>query len=334
MPAPVAPSKSMPVEVAVVSSLPSSPLSSSAVKELGGDSFSQYTVEPLRRSRVRELLCEPAAEFFGVMILVIFGSGVNCAVTLSSSPSSVLGPPKGDWLSVSFGWAVGIGLGAWVSGSISGGHINPAVTLAMATLRDFPWRKVPLYIVAQLLGGICGAGIVYGNYIHAIDAFEGGRNVRTLATAGLFGTFAADYLTNVSAFFEEFLGTAMLLLAICAATDKRKGPASAERVPMILFMTLLGVSVSIGAQTGFALNPARDLGPRMLTAMVGYGAQVFNFRHQYWIWCGVMSPILGALVGVSLYDFLFYTGPESIFNRRSRGTYNNEKRSLDAQSAV
>lgn len=73
----------------------------------------------------------------------------------------------------------------------------------MATLRDFPWRKVPLYIVAQLLGGICGAGIVYANYIHAIDAFEGGRHVRTLATAGLFGTFSADYLTNVSAFFEE-----------------------------------------------------------------------------------------------------------------------------------
>lgn len=144
---------------------------------------------------------------------------------------------------MSFGWAVGefipihtypceiltflsgIGLGAWISGSISGGHINPAVTIAMATLRDFPWRKVPLYILAQFLGGICGAGIVYANYIHAIDAFEGGRNVRTLATAGLFGTFAvgsvlskyaeksqsssilpqADYLTNISAFFEEVI---------------------------------------------------------------------------------------------------------------------------------
>lgn len=86
----------------------------------------------------------------------------------------------------------GLGLGGWVAGSISGGHINPAVTLAMATLRGFPWRKVPGYILAQLLGGICGAGIVYGNYIHAIDAYEGGRNVRTLATAGLFGTFAVS----------------------------------------------------------------------------------------------------------------------------------------------
>ena len=120
-----------------------------------------------------------------------------------------------DWLSVSFGWAVGkfaawyshdewltilsgIGLGVFVSGSISGGHINPAVTLAMATLRDFPWRKVPFYILAQLLGGICGAAIVYGDYIHAIDAFEGGRDIRTLATAGFFGTFAVSYAISVS----------------------------------------------------------------------------------------------------------------------------------------
>ena len=88
----------------------------------------------------------------------------------------------------------GLSLGAWISGSISGGHINPAVTIAMATLRDFPWRKVPLYIIAQLLGGICGAGIVYADYIHAIDAFEGGRDVRTLATAGLFGTYAVSTL--------------------------------------------------------------------------------------------------------------------------------------------
>lgn len=88
----------------------------------------------------------------------------------------------------------GLSLGGWISGSVSGGHINPAVTIAMATLRDFPWRKVPLYIVAQLLGGICGAGIVYADYIHAIDAFEGGRHVRTLATAGLFGTYAVNLL--------------------------------------------------------------------------------------------------------------------------------------------
>ena len=98
-----------------------------------------------------------------------------------------------DTLSADFGWAVGLALGAWVAGAVSQGHINPAVTLAMATFRPraFPWRKVPAYVFAQLLGGICGAGIVYANYIHAIDLVEGGRHVRTVpGTASLFGTYA------------------------------------------------------------------------------------------------------------------------------------------------
>ncbi|KAI0085571.1 aquaporin-like protein [Irpex rosettiformis] len=254
-------------------------------------------------ARKRGIFPELAAEFFGVLILVVFGTGVNCAVTLSSNPGSVLGPPKGDWVSVSFGRAAGIGLGVWISSRISAGHVNPAATLAMAIIREFSWKKVPLYVFAQLLGGICGAGIVYGNYIHAIDAFEGGRHIRTLATAGLFDPPAADYLTNISAFFEEFLGTAILLFAICSARDKREGTDSqeptgihgdtAERAAIVAFITILGISISIGAQTGFSLNPARDLGPRILTAMVGYGRQV----------------------GVSAYDFFFYTGKDSIFNK-------------------
>lgn len=86
----------------------------------------------------------------------------------------------------------GTALGVWISGGISGGHINPAVTIALATFRDFPWRKVPIFIFAQVMGGICGAGVIYANYIHAIDIVEGGRHVRTLATAGIFSTYAVS----------------------------------------------------------------------------------------------------------------------------------------------
>ena len=100
-------------------------------------------------------------------------------------------PRQQDYLSVNFGFAVGIALGVWVTEGISKSHINPAVTIAMATFRDFPWRMVPLYILAQVLGGLCGAGIVYANYIHAIDLVEGGRHIRTVpGTAGMFGTYA------------------------------------------------------------------------------------------------------------------------------------------------
>lgn len=89
-------------------------------------------------------------------------------------------------------------MGVWISGGISGGHINPAVTIALAVFRDFPWRKVPVYIFAQVMGGVCGAGIAYVNYIHAIDLFEGGRHIRTMATANLFATYAVSISLVVS----------------------------------------------------------------------------------------------------------------------------------------
>jgi len=287
------------------------------------DSTSGYTPYPNRWSRVRDFICEPVAEFFGVMILIIFGNGVNCQVILSANPD-VSPSPKGEYVSISLGWGTGLALGVWVAGGISGGHINPAVTLALATFRRFPWRKVPFYIFAQLLGGICGAGIIYANYFHAINIVEGGRGIRTVpGTAGLFATYALDYMTNVSCFFDEFLGTAVLLIVICAITDRVNGASYAGLVPFALFVTFYGLAASIGMQTGFAFNPARDLGPRILTAMVGYGGAVFTYRHQYWLWCAILGPILGALVGTLLYDTFLFKGSESILN-----TPNSEARKL------
>ncbi|TFK73626.1 aquaporin [Pluteus cervinus] len=260
------------------------------------------------------MIREPVAEFLGVAILVIFGNGVDCQIVLSQNPT-VASFPRGDWTSLSFGWAAGTALGVWVSGGISGGHINPAVTLALATFRGFPWRKVPIYIFAQLLGGIVGAAIIYGNYIHAIDIVEGGRNVRTMATASLFSTYALDYMTNVSSFFEEFLGTAILLFVIFAMIDKKNMPPPAGLNPLLLFFLILAIGACIGMQTGYAINPARDLGPRILTSMVGYGKGVYTFRNQYWLWCPVIAPILGAQAGALLYDVLLYTGTDSPINR-------------------
>jgi len=177
---------------------------------------------PNRWAHIRSYIREPAAEFLGTMILIIFGNGVNCQVVLSSS-TAVASSPKGEYLSISFGWAIGTALGVWVSGGISGGHINPAVTLALATFRDFPWKKVPVYIISQLLGALTGATIIYWNYINAINAFEGGPNTRTLSTASLFSTYAADYMTNASCFWSEFIATAVLLLVVMAIGDKKNG---------------------------------------------------------------------------------------------------------------
>ncbi|KAF7334249.1 hypothetical protein MSAN_02386300 [Mycena sanguinolenta] len=252
-------------------------------------------------SRHRDTLREYVAEFLGVAILVIFGAGVNCQVLLSSA-AGVSSSPKGDYLAVSFGWAVGLCLGVWVASGISPAHINPAVTLAMATWRGFSWKKVPGFIFAQTLGGFVGAAIIYANYFHAINIFEGGAGIRTMKTAGAFGTFAAPYLTDVSAFFDEIIGTFMLVFVIVALTDKKSTAPPPGLFPLTIFLVILGISSSLGMQTGFALNPARDFGPRLLTAAVGYPATVFNSRHQYWLWGGIIAPVIGAQLAVAIYD--------------------------------
>ncbi|KAJ7018967.1 putative aquaporin 5 [Mycena alexandri] len=282
-------------------------------------------------SRCREILREPIAEFLGVAVLVIFGAGVNCQVLLSSA-SGVSSSPKGDYLSVCFGWAVGLSLGVWVSNGISPGHINPAVTLAMATWRGFSWKKVPGFILAQILGGFVGAALIYANYSHAIDIFEGGAGVRTMKTAGVFGAYAVDYLPNGSAFFSEALGTAVLVLVIIATTDAGRGAAvpPAGLFPLVIFVTLLGISAALGMQTSFSLNPARDFGPRLLSAAVGYRGAVFSYRSQYWLWTGVLGPVVGAQVAAGLYDLFLYNGPDGVVGKRTGGAKHGVNHATDA----
>ncbi|KAF8998104.1 aquaporin-like protein [Cyathus striatus] len=249
-------------------------------------------------------MTEYAGEFFGTMVLVIIGNGANCQVLLGSDSRT--------WTSLSFAWATAVAMGVWISG---GGHVNPAVTIAFSTWRSFPWRKVPGYVVAQLLGAIVGAAIVYATYFHAIDIVEGGHGVRTMKTAGLFGTFPVGYLTSVSCFFSEFLNTAILLFGILALTDTSRNTMPAGLLPIGVWILVYGIGAALGIQTGFALNPARDLGPRILTAMVGYGGQVFSTRHQYWIWTPIIATILGALAGTTVYDLFLYNGHESLANK-------------------
>ncbi|KAJ3513492.1 hypothetical protein NLJ89_g2913 [Agrocybe chaxingu] len=251
-----------------------------------------------------------------------------CQVFLSAN-TAVVATPRGDWLALNFGWGVGTAMGVWVSGGISGGHINPAITIALATFRGFPWKKVPIFILAQVLGGLVGAACVYGNYYHAINIVEGGVGVRTLGTAGLFSTYALPYMTNVSAFFDEFLGTAVLTIVVLAMGDRRNMQPPGGLAPLVLFLLVLGIGASLGMQTGYAINPARDLGPRIMTAMVGYGRQVFTFRNHYWIWCPVMGPILGALFGAFVYDAFLYTGDDSVINKPNAQA---RRRHLRAQS--
>lgn len=176
-------------------------------------------------------------------------------------------------------------LGVYVSG-ISGAHLNPAVTLANCVYRKFPWRKFPVYMLAQTLGAMCAAGVVYANYKSAIDVFEGGPNIRTVglptSSAGVFCTYPAAFLTKTGMFFSEFIASAILMFVIYALKDDGNlgaGPLT----PLMLCFLIFGLGACFGWETGYAMNLARDFGPRLMTYFLGYGHEVWA-AGGYYFW--------------------------------------------------
>lgn len=179
-------------------------------------------------------------------------------------------------------------LGVYVAGK-SGAHLNPAVTLANCVYRGHPWRKFPVYLFAQLLGAMAGAAIVYGNYKSAIDNFEGGSGIRTVtgpnATAGVFCTYPAAFMTRTGMFFSEVVASTILQFVIFAMADSNNIGAG-PLMPLGLFFLVFGIGACFGWETGYAINLARDFGPRLVTYMIGYGHEVWS-AGQYYFWVRV-----------------------------------------------
>ncbi|KAH9993586.1 aquaporin-like protein, partial [Russula vinacea] len=273
--------------------------------------FAQY---PNQWAKIREIIREPAMEMLGTMIFVLVGTGVNCQFALSAdvnlSPS-----PKGSYLGSNFAWACGAALGVWVGVGVSGGHINPTITLCKAVFRGLPWFKAFTYIFGQLMGAWLGSLIVFANYSRAIDIFEGGNGQLTLKSASFFSAYPLAYVSSANCFFDDFIGTFIFIFVVFTVADKSNSGLHFSLIPLAIFVVILGGGSAFGMQTGFAINPAVDLGPRIMTAMVGYGTQAFTFRHHYWIWGPVIAPCCGGLVAALLYDLFIFRGPESFVNR-------------------
>ncbi|KUL90094.1 hypothetical protein ZTR_02983 [Talaromyces verruculosus] len=243
------------------------------------------------------------------MILILFGDGVVAQVTLSKDQ-------RGDYQSISWGWGIAVMLGVYTSG-ISGAHINPAVTLANCLYRKFPWRKFPIYTLSQILGAMTGAAIVYANYKSAIDVYEGGPNIRTVpgydspnATAGIFATYPAPFMTKTGQFFSEFIASAILMFTIFAIKDDDNlgaGPLT----PLVLFFVIFGIGACFGWETGYAINLARDFGPRLVSYMIGYGHNVWA-AGNYYFWVPMVAPFCGTAFGGWLYDMFLYVGESPV----------------------
>ncbi|GAB7339942.1 hypothetical protein MBLNU457_6461t1 [Dothideomycetes sp. NU457] len=254
--------------------------------------------------RIRRRFREPLSEFMGTFFLIMFGDGVVAQVVLSNGE-------KGDYQSISWGWGIGVLLGVYASG-ISGAHINPAVTFANCVFRGFPWRKFPTYVLAQILGAFCASGVVYANYKSAIDVYEGGSNIRTVpgysehASAGIFCTYPADFMSTTGQFFSEFIASSVLMFCIYALKDDANIGAG-NLTPLGLFFVIFGIGACWGWETGYAINLARDFGPRLMSYFLGYGHEVWS-AGNYYFWVPMVAPFFGCTFGGFLYDVLIFTG--------------------------
>ena len=184
-------------------------------------------------------------------------------------------------------WGLGVMLGVYVAGD-SGGYLNPAITFTNCLFRGLPWRRFPIYFLAQFLGGFAGAGVVYINYIAAINNFEG-DGIRTVppsktATAGIFCTYPQAFLPRANMFFSEFIASTVLMFVILALKDDSNIGAG-SLFPLGLFFLIFGLGACFGYETGYALNLARDFGPRLMSYAVGYGHEVWSAGGYYFWVC-------------------------------------------------
>ena len=242
---------------------------------------------------------EAAAEFLGTFILIVFGSAVVAQVVLS-------GGSHGGYISINIAWGLAVTMGVYVSAGVSGAHLNPAVTLALAVHRQFPWRKVLPYCAAQMAGAFAASAVTFSTYREAFDRFDGGVRQVTgpHATAGIFATYPQDFLSNFpGGVVDQVVGTALLILVIFAIGDRRNSAPDAAIAPVLVGLLVVLVGMTFGFNAGYAINPARDLGPRLFTAVAGWGSEVFRAGHHWW-WVPIVGPCVGAVLGGAVYDVL------------------------------
>ena len=247
------------------------------------------------------------AEFLGTFVLMVFGLGVNAQVFLGDETF-------GNFFSVNLGWGVAVMLGVYTAGRITGGHLNPAVTIAMFVRGSLGISKVAPYIAAQFLAAFVASAVVFGVYSEQLAAYESSLQIpdgvaHHVETSGIFATYPRKYdngvqLSNTTGLIDQVLGTAMLLLCVCAISDDRNLAPRSNLGPLVVGSVVLMVGMSFGSNCGYAINPARDLGPRMFTAVAGWGGAVFSTPNGFWWLAPVVGPIVGGIAGVVAYDQL------------------------------
>jgi glycerol uptake facilitator protein len=274
--------------------------------------------------RITGLWGELFAEFLGTFVLIAFGDGVVAVAVAglpgsgrTSSPTTIF-DAAGDWLLITWGWAMAVAFAIWVAGGVSGAHLNPAVTLAFAVRRRFAWTKVLPYWGAQVLGCFTGAALVwlvYDNAINLINTVHGTPKSggQALTTFSIFATFPAGYFRGGygGPLIDQIVGTAFLVMLVVAVIDARNTAVGSNMAPLIIGFVVAAIGMSYGPNAGYAINPARDFGPRLLAFFAGWGHVALpgtyhalggpNFTAYFWV--PIVGPLIGGTIGVLIYDF-------------------------------
>ncbi|XP_002156497.1 aquaporin-9 [Hydra vulgaris] len=255
-------------------------------------------MDQLRGMKTPRLVREGLAEMMGTLILCVLGIGSIAQFVLAKQEF-------GGYWAVSWGWGLGVAYGIYWSGGVSGGHINPAVTLALAVCGRFKWSKLPLYWISQLVGAILGSGIVFAAYQDYMVEFVGHDGQYTKGnneTLGIWSSYPPDFISNMNGFSDQVLATAMFVGTIFAILDHKNIGVGANIAPFLIGLFVLTAGATFGINAGFGLNPARDLGPRIFISMVGWGSVPFSNHGHWWIY-SILGQLLGGVIGGVVYEF-------------------------------
>jgi glycerol uptake facilitator protein len=243
------------------------------------------------------MFSELLAESFGTFLLVLIGDGVVAMVVLSGGDAS--GEiAHGGYTNITIGWGLATTMAIYIASRISGAHLNPAVSISLAIYRDFPWRKVVPYIVAQTLGAFAAAALVYWNYLPAFEALDPGLE----KTANILTTLPTFPQVPFAGLLNQTIGTAILLLMMLAITDEQNEALSSNSAAALLGIVVVAIGMAFGDAHGYAINPARDLGPRLFTAVAGFRNNGLTDGDRIF-WVPIAGPILGGIIGSAAYDY-------------------------------
>nr|ATP75373.1 aquaporin [Dermatophagoides pteronyssinus] len=271
-----------------------------------------------RISKMPIFLREMLAEMVGTFLLILFGQGSIATYLLNRNSKIGI-----DLFSIAFTFGIGALAGISASMSISGGHLNPAVTLAFAISGRFPLSKVPHYFFGQYFGALLSSMVIFVTYYQSIKTYDNNQRIAyagdwfgnnqtrmaEIATGGIFATFPAPWNTVVSSLLDQIVATFLLVFSVLAVTNKR-AKLPDYLYPFMLGLVICGVVVAFGLQCGAALNPARDLAPRLFLLISGYGFDSFRpVDSLYWLVAGIIGPHIGGILAAWLFDFLLWDNP-------------------------